>query len=94
MIDGTGWDEIVLGAVLLLGGVLYLRFFREAALRRSTRTYERWSDASPQLFENLWPVRVVGKEAFLRRVTTLTGVFLVVVGLGFIVWGIVWGWSA
>jgi hypothetical protein len=92
MVEGTGWDEIVLGVVLLVGGVLYLRF-REAALRRSTRTYERWNDAFPDWFMNWYPVRVGGREPFLRWVTTLAGVFLVVVGIAFIVWGIVWGWK-
>jgi hypothetical protein len=89
VIRGTGWDEIAFGAVLFFGGCLYL-YFREAADRKVAREYRRWFDAFPRLMK-VRGIRMWAHDATRRWVVIATGVALILVGGGLIVWGVVWG---
>ena len=60
MIEGTGWDEIVLGVAMVVFGVLQLRF-REAVLQRLPGTYGRWNDAFPR-FTQFFGIRMWSQE--------------------------------
>ena len=64
MIEGTGWDEIVLGVAMVVFGVLQLRF-REAVLQRTARTYGRWNDAFPR-FTQFFGIRMWSQEPVTR----------------------------
>jgi hypothetical protein len=91
VVDGTGWDEIVMGVILFVFGFMQLRF-REAMLRRTARTYARWNDAFPR-FMKIWRIEYWSQEPVIRWVHNVSGVVCAAVGLGLVVWAIVWGWS-
>jgi hypothetical protein len=87
----TGVDELIFGTILIAAGTLVL-YFRQAVTRMSVRHYGRMADLFPWLYAGRL-LRAMKGEPFLRWLTVFAGLVLVANGIGFIVWGVIWGWG-
>jgi hypothetical protein len=86
----TGVDELIFGAILIAAGTLVL-YFRRAVTRMFVSHYGRMADTFPWLYAS--GLRSMKGEPFLRWLTVFAGLVLVANGIGFIVWGVIWGWG-
>jgi hypothetical protein len=81
----TGADEVLFGAILILGGSLNLIFYR-ALTRVFVRFYGRWNNAMPWLYPE--PFRAMTREPFIRWLLIAQGVIVIAVGTGMLVFGL------